>query len=178
MSRFQRTTLLLLALLCLPVWAVLLYIILTLNTPEKLTIGTSTPLPTVPSSPTLLPTASLGEGLTQTPSSTPTPTLATRVLDIYAVMPGVVAGGAQVGEVSAGGASAMGVRAGIPVHLGPGDAGAATLGAGSGEPGKVYAYVGTSGWVAYTSAARTARQIWHGRCWKAWHSPINMRSMR
>ncbi|HUN08260.1 MAG TPA: hypothetical protein PLQ56_16760 [Aggregatilineales bacterium] len=100
MSRFQRIILLLLALLCLPVWAALLYIILTLNTPEKLTIlptlailttdapmrPTHTPLPTASPTPTLMPT------FTTLPSLTPTqalPTLATRVLEISAVMPGV-----------------------------------------------------------------------------------------
>jgi xylulokinase len=66
----------------------------------------------------------------------------------------LVAGGAQVGEVGQAAAEALGARAGIPVHLGPGDAGATTLGAGSGELGKLYAYVGTSGWVAYTSSER------------------------
>jgi hypothetical protein len=97
MSRFQRTTLLLLALLCLPVWAVLVFSIIQLNTPEKLTIlptlailttaePTHTPLPTASPTLTFMPT------LTALPSLAPTevmPTLATRVLEIYAVMPGV-----------------------------------------------------------------------------------------
>jgi hypothetical protein len=97
MSRFQRTTLLLLALLCLPVWAILLYITLTLNTPEKLTI-----LPTLAILTTAEPTHMLRPAATPTPTVMPTfaasptlaptealPTLATRVLDIYSVMPGV-----------------------------------------------------------------------------------------
>ncbi len=75
-------------------------------------------------------------------------------VNIVSILPRLVAGGAQVGEVSEEMAAALGIHAGIPVHLGPGDAGAATLGAGSGESGKVYGYVGTSGWVAYTSAER------------------------
>jgi hypothetical protein len=97
MSRFQRTILLLLALLCLPVWAVLVYSVIQLNVPEKLTIlptlailttaePTCTPLP--PASPTATPMPTV----TAAPSLAPTealPTLATRVLDIYAVMPGV-----------------------------------------------------------------------------------------
>ncbi|MBL8157268.1 MAG: hypothetical protein JNM70_24050 [Anaerolineae bacterium] len=97
MSRFQRTTLLLLALLCLPVWAVLLYITLTLNTPEKLTIlptlailttaePTHTPLPTASPTPTGMPTFAASPTLAPTEAL---PTLATRVLDIYSVMPGV-----------------------------------------------------------------------------------------
>ncbi|MBN8590752.1 MAG: hypothetical protein J0M33_03295 [Anaerolineae bacterium] len=101
MSRFQRTTLLLLALLCLPIWAVLAYSIFQLNVPEKLTIlptlailttdapmrPTRTPLPTASPTTLTMPT------LTVEPTLVPTvvmPTLATRVLEIYAVMPGVV----------------------------------------------------------------------------------------
>jgi xylulokinase len=75
-------------------------------------------------------------------------------VNLAPILPRLVAGGAQVGEVGQSASEALGVRAGIPVHLGPGDAGAATLGAGSGVVGKPYAYVGTSGWVAYTSAER------------------------
>jgi hypothetical protein len=97
MSRFQRTTLLLLALLCLPVWAVLVYSVIQLNVPEKLTIlptlailttaePTRTPLPTASPTTLTMPT------LTVEPTLVPTvvmPTLATRVLEINAVMPGV-----------------------------------------------------------------------------------------
>jgi xylulokinase len=70
------------------------------------------------------------------------------------LLPSLVDGGAQVGVVSDRAATTFGVRAGIPVYLAPGDAGAATLGAGAGESGQTYAYVGTSGWVAYTSDER------------------------
>lgn len=73
---------------------------------------------------------------------------------IAPLLPRLVEGGAQVGETGEAPAAMLGVRAGIPVHLGPGDAGAATLGVGSGVPGSPYAYVGTSGWVAYTSEVR------------------------
>lgn len=100
MSRFQRTILLLLALLCLPVWAGVAYLVLNSNPSEKLTIlptlailttdaptrPTHTPRPTASPTPTLIPT------FTTVPSPTPTealPTLATRVLEISAVMPGV-----------------------------------------------------------------------------------------
>jgi xylulokinase len=75
-------------------------------------------------------------------------------VNIAPMLPRLLSGGAQVGVVHESGAAALGVRAGIPVHLAPGDAGAATLGAGSGVVGKPYAYVGTSGWVAYTSVER------------------------
>lgn len=60
-------------------------------------------------------------------------------------------GGSEIGVVRPEAAAEWQVRAGIPVYLGPGDAGAATLGAGSGLPGYPYAYIGTSGWVAFTS---------------------------
>ncbi|MBK9121724.1 MAG: hypothetical protein IPM16_01195 [Chloroflexi bacterium] len=67
--------------------------------------------------------------------------------------PAVVPGGAEAGEVSAHAAAALGVPAGIPVYHAPGDAGATTLGAGSGEIGRAYAYVGTSGWVGFSADA-------------------------
>jgi xylulokinase len=51
-------------------------------------------------------------------------------------------------------ATLLGLAAGTPVYHGPGDAGAATLGAGCGEPGPVYAYLGTSGWVAFSAEDR------------------------
>jgi xylulokinase len=48
------------------------------------------------------------------------------------------------------------LQAGIPVYHAPGDAGAATLGAGCGIEGRVYAYLGTSGWVAFSSPERVS----------------------
>jgi xylulokinase len=69
-------------------------------------------------------------------------------------LPRLVAGGTQIDMVQAAGAAAFGLPVGTPVYLGPGDAGAATLGAGGGTPGRPYGYVGTSGWVAFTSAER------------------------
>jgi xylulokinase len=70
------------------------------------------------------------------------------------LLPPLVAGGTQIGTIHEQGAAAFGVRTGTPVYLGPGDAGAATLGAGGGAPGQPYAYIGTSGWVAFTSEQR------------------------
>ena len=70
------------------------------------------------------------------------------------LLPTLVEGGAQVGTVMTDVATALGLRPDIPVHLGPGDAGATTLGAGSGEPGQPYAYLGTSGWIAFTALER------------------------
>jgi xylulokinase len=67
-----------------------------------------------------------------------------------ALLPPFVAGGTQIGTLTGG----WPLPEGTPVMLGPGDAGAATLGAGSGVEGRVYAYIGTSGWVAFTSRQR------------------------
>ena len=67
------------------------------------------------------------------------------------LLPRIVDGGAQVGLLSEEAAQQLGLPAGSPVHLGPGDAGAATIGAGCGEVGPAYAYVGSSGWVGFSA---------------------------
>ena len=67
------------------------------------------------------------------------------------MLPNVVPGGARIGELSERAAAALQLPAATPVFLGPGDAGAATIGAGCGEPGRAYAYVGTSGWVGFSA---------------------------
>ncbi len=72
------------------------------------------------------------------------------------LLPTLVAGGAQIGTVGSEAATGLGLRQGLPVHLGPGDAGALTLGAGSGTPERPYAYLGTSGWIAFTTRERPA----------------------
>jgi xylulokinase len=77
---------------------------------------------------------------------------------VVRLLPDVYPGGAQIGALSAYAAQVLGVPPRIPVHHGPGDAGAATIGVGSGEPGQVYAYVGTSGWVAFTGVERIAAE--------------------
>jgi xylulokinase len=64
--------------------------------------------------------------------------------------PKLVPGGSLIGTVQESAAQQLGLQAGIPVHLGPGDAGAATLGVGGGDIGHPYAYVGTSGWIGLT----------------------------
>ncbi|MBN8636001.1 MAG: xylulose kinase, partial [Anaerolineae bacterium] len=66
-------------------------------------------------------------------------------------LPPLVAGGGQVGTVTERAAAVTGLSVGIPVYHAPGDAGAATIGAGSGEMGRAYGYLGTSGWVAFTA---------------------------
>ena len=70
---------------------------------------------------------------------------------LVALLPKVVRGGAQIGNLTTAAAQALGMPAGTPVYLAPGDAGSATIGAGCGEPGPAYAYVGTSGWVGFTA---------------------------
>lgn len=74
-----------------------------------------------------------------------------RVLEL---LPEFVPGGTCVGALTAAAANTLGLKPGIPVYLAPGDAGAATVGAGSGEPGKAYGYIGTSGWVGFSAHER------------------------
>ncbi len=66
-------------------------------------------------------------------------------------LPQLVAGGARVGTVTERAAALLGLSPGIPIYHAPGDAGAATIGAGSGAIGRAYGYLGTSGWVAFTT---------------------------
>lgn len=72
------------------------------------------------------------------------------------LLPTLLMGGTQLGTLTAAAADRLGLKAGIPVHLGPGDAGANTIGAGSGEPGKVSGYLGTSGWIGFTAGVSAA----------------------
>jgi xylulokinase len=76
--------------------------------------------------------------------------------DAFPLLPPMSAGGARAGALTESAANILGLTPGMPVHHGPGDAGATTIGAGSGEPGRVYAYLGTSGWIAFTSPERAA----------------------
>ncbi len=71
---------------------------------------------------------------------------------LQALLPTVVRGGSHVGNLKEAAAQSLKLRAGTPIYLAPGDAGTATIGAGCGEPGAAYAYVGTSGWVAFSSS--------------------------
>ncbi|MDZ4764089.1 MAG: FGGY family carbohydrate kinase [Chloroflexota bacterium] len=73
-------------------------------------------------------------------------------------LPPLVAGGSRVGTVTEPAAAALGIPVGIPVYHAPGDAGAATIGAGSGDMGRAYGYLGTSGWIAFTADAPGAPQ--------------------
>lgn len=54
----------------------------------------------------------------------------------------------EVGRLARNAARELGVREGLSVINGCGDAGAATIGAGVSRPGQAYIYLGTSAWVA------------------------------
>lgn len=58
-----------------------------------------------------------------------------------------------VGEVIPAAAEALGLRAGTPVVIGGGDGASATVGAGAVREGIAYNYIGSSSWIAFTSAA-------------------------
>lgn len=73
---------------------------------------------------------------------------------VLGLLPDFVPGGTRVGGLTPKAATFLELKAGIPVYLGPGDAGAATVGSGSGEPGRAYGYVGTSGWVGFSAHER------------------------
>lgn len=62
-------------------------------------------------------------------------------------------GAANVGRIDTRAADLLGVPAGVPVVLAPGDAGAATLGTIGDQPGRAYVSLGTSGWAAQIVAS-------------------------
>ena len=67
------------------------------------------------------------------------------------LLPTVVRGGAQAGNLTEMAAEALKLEPGVPVYLASGDAGSATIGAGCGEAGPAYAHIGTSGWVGFSA---------------------------
>jgi xylulokinase len=69
-------------------------------------------------------------------------------------LPTLQNGGQFAGHLTAIAARELKLSEGIPVYLAPGDAGSTTLGAGSGELSEAYAYLGTSGWIAFSSEER------------------------
>jgi len=93
-------------------------------------------------------------GLMNLETRTPLTEEALHLLDLSELptrLPRLVPGGEQVGTVTPDAASSWGLPEGTPVHVGPGDAGATTIGAGAGIPGVASIYLGTSGWLATTS---------------------------
>lgn len=63
-------------------------------------------------------------------------------------LPGLHAATSIQGEVTAAASAATGIPAGTLVFRGAGDLAATTVGVGAGEPGRLYCYLGTSGWIA------------------------------
>jgi xylulokinase len=108
-----------------------------------------------------------GQAVTDTTTATTTGlmNLATRAyLEPFFMLPGLETlqtklprlqnGGELAGYLTDTSSSELKLTPRIPVHLAPGDAGATTLGAGRGELGEAYAYIGTSGWVAFSREER------------------------
>ncbi len=73
---------------------------------------------------------------------------------LVSLLPALIHGGAKVGTLTQTAAERLNLPVGIPVYHAPGDAGANTLGAGAGVADLAYAYIGTSGWVAFTAPNR------------------------
>lgn len=71
------------------------------------------------------------------------------------LLPELNPAGTPLGTVSAAAAAATGLPVNIPVLQGVGDLGATTIGVGASEPGMIYAYLGTSGWIAVSRASAT-----------------------
>jgi xylulokinase len=72
------------------------------------------------------------------------------------LFPGVVAADHVDGGLGENAARLLGLPSGIPVFHGAGDAGSTTVGAGAGIPGALSCYLGTSGWIAASSAGGCA----------------------
>jgi xylulokinase len=74
-------------------------------------------------------------------------------------LPPILPSGDILGNVSSEAAAQLGLRAGLPVLNGIGDAGAATIGARVESPNHAYVYLGTTGWVARTVRALYPRTL-------------------
>lgn len=61
------------------------------------------------------------------------------------------------GEVTAAASAVTGIPSGTTVFRGAGDLAATTVGVGAGEPGRLYCYLGTSGWIAASLDQATPR---------------------
>jgi xylulokinase len=68
-------------------------------------------------------------------------------------LPAIKPSGAIIGHLTTPSAEQLGLRSGIPVINGLGDAGASTIGAGLTRVGEAYIYLGTTAWVARISAS-------------------------
>lgn len=63
-------------------------------------------------------------------------------------LPALLPADMSIGIVTSSAAIATGLPAGLPIYTGAGDLAATTVGVGAGEPGRIYCYLGTSGWIA------------------------------
>lgn len=63
-------------------------------------------------------------------------------------LPALLSADTRIGVVTESAASVTGLPAGLSVYTGAGDLAATTVGVGAGEPGRLYCYLGTSGWIA------------------------------
>lgn len=72
------------------------------------------------------------------------------------ILPRLTTGGEPVARTTATAKHLLGLPAGIPVVLAPGDAAATTLGTAGLELGADHAYLGTSGWIARVVPAASA----------------------
>lgn len=64
------------------------------------------------------------------------------------LLPALLPAAAQIGVVTSMAAVASGLPVGLPVYAGAGDLAATTVGVGAGEAGRLYGYLGASGWIA------------------------------
>ena len=69
------------------------------------------------------------------------------------------AAGEVVGRTGPSAAALLGLPAGVPIVLAPGDAGAATLGITGFRPGQDHASLGTSGWIASVRSAPAEAEV-------------------
>jgi xylulokinase len=72
-------------------------------------------------------------------------------------LPPILPSGTILGTVLPEASALLGLKAGLPVVNGIGDAGAATIGAGVEHPDQAYVYLGTTGWVARVVKAQHPR---------------------
>jgi xylulokinase len=75
--------------------------------------------------------------------------------NLHSTLPKLSDGGTLIDTLTDEVAKQLNLSANTQVCLAPGDAGSTTLGAGCGELGEAYAYLGTSGWIAFSSEERT-----------------------
>ncbi|MFC7456720.1 FGGY family carbohydrate kinase [Brachybacterium sp. GCM10030267] len=95
------------------------------------------------------PTTAAATGLLDARSRTWSPPIAAAAGIDETLLPAITtSAGEVIGRTGASAEQLLGLPAGLPVVLAPGDAGATTLGLVGLDPGDEYAYLGSSGWLA------------------------------